>query len=82
MRRAATSALIAGVTTVLAAQTVRTPLPAPGTKRRRFVEENAGAAAVHLTAADVAELEATFTPDAAAGDRYNESMARLIDAAR
>ena len=54
-------------------------VPIPGTKRVKYVEENAGAADVALSAADVEELEQTFTPDAPAGDRYNEAMARLID---
>ena len=57
-------------------------VPIPGTKRVKYVEENAGAASVQLTAAEVAELESTFTPDAAAGDRYNEAMGRLIDRSR
>jgi hypothetical protein len=34
---------------------------------------------MELTEAEVDELEATFTPDAAAGDRYNEAMGRLVD---
>ena len=54
-------------------------VPIPGTKRVKYVEENAGAAAIELTEAEVAELEATFTPAAAAGDRYNEAMGRLVD---
>jgi aryl-alcohol dehydrogenase-like predicted oxidoreductase len=54
-------------------------VPIPGTKRVKYVEENAGAADVHLTAQEVAELEATFTPDAAAGERYTEAMGRLVD---
>ena len=54
-------------------------VPIPGTKRVKYVEENAAAADIALSAADVQELEQTFTPDAAIGDRYNESMARLID---
>jgi aryl-alcohol dehydrogenase-like predicted oxidoreductase len=54
-------------------------LPIPGTKRVKYVEENAGAAAIALTKAEVAELEATFTPAAAAGERYNEAMGRLVD---
>ena len=54
-------------------------VPIPGTKRVKYVEENAGAAAIELTKGDVAELEATFTPAAAAGDRYTEAMGRLVD---
>jgi len=54
-------------------------VPIPGTKRVKYVEENVGAAAIELEKAEVAELEATFTPAAAAGDRYNEAMGRLVD---
>ena len=54
-------------------------VPIPGTKRVKYVEENAGAADLVLSPSEVDELESTFTPDAAAGARYNESMSRLID---
>jgi aryl-alcohol dehydrogenase-like predicted oxidoreductase len=54
-------------------------VPIPGTKRVKYVEENAAAAAIQLTHAEMAEIESTFTPDAAAGDRYNEAMGRLVD---
>jgi aryl-alcohol dehydrogenase-like predicted oxidoreductase len=54
-------------------------VPIPGTKRVKYVEENVAAASIELTKAEVDELEATFTPDAAAGDRYNEAMGRLVD---
>jgi aryl-alcohol dehydrogenase-like predicted oxidoreductase len=45
-------------------------VPIPGTKRRRYLEDNAGASDVELSADDLAELDAVFPPDAAAGDRY------------
>jgi aryl-alcohol dehydrogenase-like predicted oxidoreductase len=54
-------------------------VPIPGTKRVKYVEENAGAIDITLTKAEVEELEATFKPDAAAGDRYTEAMGRLVD---
>ena len=54
-------------------------IPIPGTKRVKYVEENVAAADIELTEAEVGELEATFTPDAAAGDRYNEAMGGLVD---
>jgi aryl-alcohol dehydrogenase-like predicted oxidoreductase len=54
-------------------------VPIPGTKRVKYVEENVAAASIELTKPEVDELEATFTPDAAAGDRYNEAMGRLVD---
>ena len=56
-------------------------VPIPGTKRVRFVEENVGAVDIRLSQSDIDELESTFTPDAAAGARYNQAMSRLIDRA-
>ena len=45
-------------------------VPIPGTKRRSYLEENAAAVDVELTEEELAELDAVFPPDAAAGDRY------------
>ena len=45
-------------------------VPIPGTKRRRFLEENADAVDVALDAADMEALDATFPPGITAGDRY------------
>jgi aryl-alcohol dehydrogenase-like predicted oxidoreductase len=45
-------------------------VPIPGTKRRRNLEENAGAAAVRLTAEDLARLAEIAPPDVAQGVRY------------
>ncbi|MEW1720660.1 aldo/keto reductase [Streptomyces sp. NPDC093109] len=42
----------------------------PGTKRRGYLEENAAASAVELTAADLAALDQVAPPGIAAGDRY------------
>ena len=54
-------------------------VPIPGTKRVKYVEENVGAVDIRLSPSDIHELESTFTPDAAAGARYNQTMSRLID---
>ena len=54
-------------------------VPIPGTKRRRYLEENAAAVEVSLTAAELAEIDAVFPPDAAAGLRYPEEMMRLVN---
>jgi aryl-alcohol dehydrogenase-like predicted oxidoreductase len=54
-------------------------VPIPGTKRVKYVEENVGATDIRLSPSEVDELESTFTPDAAAGARYNPAMSRLID---
>ncbi|NKF22389.1 aldo/keto reductase [Solimonas marina] len=48
-------------------------VPIPGTKRRRYLEENIGALSVQLSARDLADLEAVFPAGAAAGLRYPEA---------
>ncbi|MCL2891721.1 aldo/keto reductase [Brenneria tiliae] len=53
-------------------------VPIPGTKRRRYLEENIGALDVALSAQELAAIEAIFPFNAAAGDRYGaEGMATL-----
>jgi aryl-alcohol dehydrogenase-like predicted oxidoreductase len=54
-------------------------VPIPGTKRRRYLEENAGAAAVSLSAEEMAELDAVLPPEKVAGPRYNEKQMALVD---
>jgi aryl-alcohol dehydrogenase-like predicted oxidoreductase len=46
-------------------------VPIPGTKRRTYLEDNAGAADVELTGEDLARIEAELPP--VAGERYNEA---------
>jgi aryl-alcohol dehydrogenase-like predicted oxidoreductase len=50
-------------------------VPIPGTKRRSYLEENAAADTVELTPDELADLDAIFPPDAAAGDRYADMSA-------
>src|SRR5207237_8051862 len=45
-------------------------VPIPGTKRVRYLEENAAAAAVTLSAAEREAIDAVFPKGAAAGERY------------
>jgi aryl-alcohol dehydrogenase-like predicted oxidoreductase len=45
-------------------------VPIPGTKRRVYLEENAAAAGISLSAADLERLEKAFPKGAAAGERY------------
>ncbi len=54
-------------------------VPIPGTKRRQYLEENLGAAAIRLSAADVARIEEVAPPDVASGPRYNEQAMRSIN---
>jgi aryl-alcohol dehydrogenase-like predicted oxidoreductase len=51
-------------------------VPIPGTKRRRWLEQNAAAGEVQLPAEVLARLERAFPPGVAAGDRYR-SMASI-----
>jgi len=49
-------------------------VPIPGTKRRKYLEENIAALSIRLSRAQLAELDAEFPVNAAAGDRYPSSM--------
>jgi aryl-alcohol dehydrogenase-like predicted oxidoreductase len=53
-------------------------VPIPGTKRRRYLEENVGAMEVKLTREDLARLDEILPPGAAAGLRYPEAMMRAV----
>jgi aryl-alcohol dehydrogenase-like predicted oxidoreductase len=53
-------------------------VPIPGTKRRKYIDENLAALEVSLTAADFARLDGIAPPGIAAGARYpDEYMNRL-----
>ena len=54
-------------------------VPIPGTKRVRYLEQNAAAADLELTGAEIAALDAAFPIGAAAGDRYPESGMRAVE---
>ena len=45
-------------------------VPIPGTKRRKYLEENVKAAEIRLSPEEVAEIDAVFPPDITAGERY------------
>ncbi len=53
-------------------------VPIPGTKRRRYLEENVGAVGVALTPADLHRLEEAAPRGAAAGDRYTEEGMKRV----
>ncbi|MBB4040104.1 aryl-alcohol dehydrogenase-like predicted oxidoreductase [Microvirga flocculans] len=53
-------------------------VPIPGTKRRKYLEENAGALAVTLTGEDLARIDRIIPPGAAAGTRYPEAGMRMV----
>jgi aryl-alcohol dehydrogenase-like predicted oxidoreductase len=54
-------------------------VPIPGTKRRRYLEENVGAAELRLDQAEMTRLDEALPPEAVAGPRYNERMMAFID---
>jgi aryl-alcohol dehydrogenase-like predicted oxidoreductase len=54
-------------------------IPIPGTKRRAYLEENAAAAEIKLTPAEVAELEAAVPANEVVGDRYEPANMQRID---
>lgn len=54
-------------------------IPIPGTKRRKYLEENIGAISVDLTPADVQEIEALLQKYPTAGDRYREGAMKLVN---
>jgi aryl-alcohol dehydrogenase-like predicted oxidoreductase len=54
-------------------------VPIPGTKRRKYLEENVGALDIKLTPEDLNRIEEIFPADAAAGSRYPEHMMNLVN---
>ena len=53
-------------------------VPIPGTKRRDYLEENAGAASVRFTEEDLARIEEAMPRGSAAGERYGEVQMRAV----
>jgi aryl-alcohol dehydrogenase-like predicted oxidoreductase len=54
-------------------------VPIPGTKRRKYLEENAGAVDVTFSIDELAVINALFPPDTAAGSRYPEAMMKMVN---
>ncbi len=57
----------------------RDVVPIPGTKRRKYLEENLGAAGLVLSPTERDELEAALPPGGTAGPRYAEPMMALVN---
>jgi aryl-alcohol dehydrogenase-like predicted oxidoreductase len=55
-------------------------VPIPGTKRRKYLDENVGALEIDLTIDDLRRLNEVFSTGAAAGERYPEHMMNLVNA--
>ncbi len=54
-------------------------VPIPGTKRRKYLEENVASVDLQLTADDLRRLNGIFPSGAAAGLRYPEHMMSLVN---
>jgi aryl-alcohol dehydrogenase-like predicted oxidoreductase len=54
-------------------------VPIPGTKRRKYLEQNADAAEIILTQEELAAIEDVFPKDAASGLRYPEAMMASVN---
>jgi aryl-alcohol dehydrogenase-like predicted oxidoreductase len=53
-------------------------VPIPGTKRRKYLQENVGALAVDLTIEDLSRINKVAPRNAFAGSRYPEAMMKLL----
>lgn len=53
-------------------------VPIPGTKRRKYLEENAAAVDLKLSAEDLRRIDEVFPREAAAGARYPEAMMKMV----
>jgi aryl-alcohol dehydrogenase-like predicted oxidoreductase len=54
-------------------------IPIPGTKRMKYLEENAAAARITLTPDDLERIDAAIPQNAAAGTRYPESGMQAVN---
>ena len=54
-------------------------IPIPGTKKRKYLEANAAAVNVELTANDISEIESIIAKYPNTGERYNAGGLKLID---
>lgn len=54
-------------------------VPIPGTKHRKYLDENVAAIELKLTQEDLARIDEVFPPDVAAGKRYPEHMMAAVN---
>lgn len=54
-------------------------VPIPGTKRRKWLEQNAAVIDIRLTPDDLRRIEEAVPQDAVAGERYPEPLMKLIN---
>lgn len=53
--------------------------PIPGTKRRKYLQENAAAADIALTPEEVSRIETTLSGYQVSGERYSEGALKLVN---
>ncbi len=56
-----------------------TVIPIPGTKHVEYVEENAGAGDIQLSAIVIQRLDQLINDNTVQGDRYNETFMKMMD---
>jgi len=54
-------------------------VPIPGTKRRKYLEENIGALDLNLNLDDLQKADQLMPPDSASGARQTEAMLRIVN---
>jgi aryl-alcohol dehydrogenase-like predicted oxidoreductase len=54
-------------------------VPIPGTKRRKYLEENIAATQLTLSATEMALLDAALAPEKVSGPRYNPERMKQVD---
>ena len=54
-------------------------VPIPGTKRRKYLEENVGAANIVLSAEEMRTLDESLSAEKISGPRYNEKQMSMVD---
>ena len=54
-------------------------VPIPGTKRRKYLEENVEAVELKLSQTDLTRIDEVFPPDVASGKRYPEHMMSAVN---
>ena len=54
-------------------------IPIPGTKRRKYLEENVAAVAIELTPEEMTQLDRALPPEVVAGPRYSKRMMAMVD---
>jgi aryl-alcohol dehydrogenase-like predicted oxidoreductase len=54
-------------------------VPIPGTKRRKYLEENVHAVDLRLSRAEVDRLNAVFAPGTVTGERYSPATMAMVD---